>query len=60
MAVDFRISALELQLQNLSLGGRYKDLSLAASVREWFGSDKGKSVTEFSVQVLVVYLKPVV
>jgi hypothetical protein len=51
MAVDSRISALEVQLQNLSLGGRFKYLSLAANIREWFGSDKGNTVTEFLAQV---------
>jgi hypothetical protein len=51
MAVDSRISALELQLQNLSLDSRFKDLSLAARIREWFGSDKGKTLTEFLAQV---------
>jgi hypothetical protein len=51
MAAEGRLALLEQQLQNLSLGGRFKDLSLASSIREWSGNEKGKSVNEFLTQV---------
>jgi hypothetical protein len=51
MAVVIRLAALEAQMKNVSFGGRFKDLSLAACIREWSGSDKGKSVTELRLVV---------
>jgi hypothetical protein len=39
--------ALEQQLQNLSLGGRYRDLSLVLGIKDWSDSKPGKSVQEF-------------
>jgi hypothetical protein len=32
-------------------GGGFKDLSLASSIREWSGSDKGRTITEFIMQI---------
>jgi hypothetical protein len=51
MALDGRISALEQQIQNLSLGGKYKDLSLALGIKEWSDSKQGKTVQEFLDQI---------
>jgi hypothetical protein len=51
MAFDMRIVALEQQLQNLSLGGKYRDLSLALEIKEWSGIKQGKTVQEFLNQI---------
>jgi hypothetical protein len=49
--MEARIAQLEQQLRELRIGGRKKDLSLAASIKEWSGNSKEKSVTEFLTQI---------
>jgi hypothetical protein len=51
MALDGRISALEQQLQNLSLGGMYKDLSSEFGIKDWSGNKQRRTVPEFLDQV---------
>jgi hypothetical protein len=49
--MEARIAQLEQQLRELTIGGRVKDLSLAASIREWSGNSRAKPVTEFLAQI---------
>jgi hypothetical protein len=49
--MEVRIAQLEQQLRDLRIGGRTKDLTLAASIKEWSGNSKAKSVTEFLAQI---------
>jgi hypothetical protein len=45
--MEAKIALLEQQLKSLALGGKFKDLSLAASIREWNDSANSRSVSEF-------------
>jgi hypothetical protein len=49
--MEARIAQLEQQLRGLTIGVKTKDLSLAASIKEWSGSVKTKPVTEFLTQI---------
>jgi hypothetical protein len=49
--MEAKITLLEQQLRSLTLGGKFKDLSLAASIREWNDSTNSRSVSEFLAQV---------
>jgi hypothetical protein len=49
--MEAKIALLEQQLKSFTLGGKFKDLSLAASIREWNGSTNSRSVSEFLAQV---------
>jgi hypothetical protein len=49
--MEAKIAALEAQIRNLTLGGRWKDLSLAAGIREWSGENNAKPVSDFLAQV---------
>jgi hypothetical protein len=49
--MEAKIALLEQQLKSLTLGGKFKDLSLAARIREWNGSANSRSVSEFLAQV---------
>jgi hypothetical protein len=44
--MEAKILALEAQIRNLTLGGRWKDLSLAAGIREWSGESNAKPVAD--------------
>jgi hypothetical protein len=46
-----RIAQLEEQLKGLTIGVKTKDLSLAASIREWSGQSNAKTIVEFLNQV---------
>jgi hypothetical protein len=49
--MEARIAQLEQLLKGLTLGVKTKDLSLAASIKEWNGQANAKPVTEFLTQV---------
>jgi hypothetical protein len=49
--MEARIAQLEQQLKGLMIGFKTKDLSLAASIREWRGQSNAKPVLEFLTQV---------
>ena len=49
--MEARIAQLEQQLRGLTIGVKTKDLSLAASIKEWSGQAQAKPVTEFLTQV---------
>jgi hypothetical protein len=49
--MEANILALEAQTRNLTLGGRWKDLSLATGIREWSGENNAKPVLDFLGQV---------
>jgi hypothetical protein len=49
--MEAKVLALEAQIINLTLGGRWKDLSLAAGIREWSGENNAKPVSDFLAQV---------
>jgi hypothetical protein len=49
--MEARIAQLEHQLRALTIGGRTKGPSLAASIREWSGNSRAKPVTEFLAQI---------
>lgn len=49
--MEARIVQLEEELRRLTIGVKTKDLSLAASIKEWSGHSKAKPVTEFLTQL---------
>jgi predicted mannosyl-3-phosphoglycerate phosphatase (HAD superfamily) len=49
--MEARIAQLEQQLKGLTIGVKTKDLSLAASIKEWSGQSQAKPVTEFLMQI---------
>jgi hypothetical protein len=49
--MEARIPQLEQQLKGLMIGVKTKDLSLAASIREWNGQSNVKTIIEFFNQV---------
>lgn len=49
--MEARLQQLEQQLRGLTIGVKTKDLSLAASIKEWNGHAKARPVTEFLTQI---------
>jgi hypothetical protein len=49
--MEARIAQLEQQLKGLTIGVKTKEISLAASIKEWSGQSNTKPVTEFLTQI---------
>jgi hypothetical protein len=46
-----KIASLEEKLKSLAIVGKFKDLALVSDIREWNGSSKAKTFTEFLTKI---------